>query len=72
MEISRRDSNKDAIPEIQTKVDDSVITPLLGKRQANPTNPLTITPKKPRRAFLRRESQRVSYFYVFSYFLYLI
>ncbi|XP_062587386.1 THAP domain-containing protein 10-like isoform X3 [Saccostrea cucullata] len=58
--VSRKDLNKDAIPTLQTKVDPCTTPALaLGKRKAHPTTPLTSTPKKPRRAYLRRESKRI-------------
>lgn len=58
--VSRKKLNKDAIPTRKTKVDPCTTPALaLGKRQAHPTNPLTSTPKKPRRAYLRREFKRI-------------
>ncbi|XP_062600016.1 uncharacterized protein LOC134261608 isoform X2 [Saccostrea cucullata] len=58
--VPRKDLNKDAIPTLQTKVGPSTTPALaLGKRKAHPTTPLTSTPKKPRRAYLRRESKRI-------------
>lgn len=58
--VARKDLNKDAVPSIRKYPEASKdTTPALGKRQA--TTPLTSTPKKPRRAFIKRETQRVGY-----------
>lgn len=59
---SSRPLERDAVPTIQTKRPHGDETPVLGKRRAeDDISPaiLTSTPKKPRRAFLKRESQRI-------------
>lgn len=52
---------RDAVPTIQTKRPHGDETPVLGKRRAEDISPaiLTSTLKKPRRACLKRESQRI-------------
>nr|XP_034307549.1 uncharacterized protein LOC117682972 [Crassostrea gigas] len=59
--VQRKELERDAVPTIQTKRPREDETPALGKRRAEDISPaiLTSTPKKPWRAFLKRESQRI-------------
>jgi hypothetical protein len=67
----KRDLEKDAVPTIQAETSSPIgMSPLLGdKRKLHTDSPLSSTPKRPRRAFQKREADRVrlecEFFYCF-------
>jgi hypothetical protein len=67
VKYKKRDLEKDAVPTIRAETSSPMgISPLVGDKRKHVDSPICSTPKRPRRAFQKREADRVRIFDFFS------